>query len=93
VIPKTQLGWGVYYGQPVFLLPSFMPLEEQGFDLGFALAGCQFVIPKAAGQIQSSIAVGVVPISTHHTAEGALVRSVGPINIMAAVYVDKSVTH
>src|SRR6266852_7954655 len=65
------------------LLPSGMSPQQQGFDLGFVLAGSQLVIPKALRQIRGSIVVGMVPMPTDHTAERLLVGPVRTIWVRA----------
>src|SRR5450755_3663065 len=66
----------------VFLLPYLVPLHEHGFDLFFAYASVQFLVPQSPGQICRRIVIGMGVIATDDTAKRLLVRTIGAIGIV-----------
>jgi len=68
----------------MLLLPLLMPFHQQGFDLPLVPARCQFLVSKSTSQIVRGVVVGMIAIPTDDTGEGLLVRSIGPIHVVAA---------
>ena len=84
MVPEAQLGGRLDYGQPVCLLPVLVSPQQESLDGLFVLACCQFLISKAAGQVDRSIVISVSAKTTDRAAERLLVGSEGAIAEVAA---------
>src|SRR5450759_5974045 len=68
----------------MFLLPVLMSLQEESLDFLFATTSRQIRIPQTVSQSMSCLAICLLIVATHDTAERLLIRAVGTINTMAA---------
>src|ERR1700693_2594950 len=68
----------------MFVLPVLVSLQEESLDCLCVTTSRQFPIPPTVSQRMSCLAICLLFVAAHSTAERLLIRAVGTINTMAA---------